>query len=224
MTNTDRQPPQATPLRVHHRGTVQFTALLAAVLVLLAVVGGCSSDDAPPAPTTPAAPLMLSGPTTNIVVTIPTGWHQVINSANPIIPEMVAPIDCMGRNEVACATGLARIATTTAPTIDAAAEAVRQAVSSAPGVTPGPTISRGPASVGQRDGYRHRFTFSNQGGPLTAEVAAVLSGPAGPDAQGNHQFSVVLVWLTNKPGAPAPQAIDEVVNSVLVLGGQPANR
>lgn len=220
MIHTVRRPRRTTPLQAQLRGASRLSALLAAVLSLLTVVGGCSSDTAaPPSPT-----LLLSGPATDITVTIPDGWHQVINSANPIIPEMVAPTGCMGRNEVACATGLARIATTSAPTIDVAAETVRQAVSTAPGVTPGATLNQGPAPVGQREGYRHRFTFSNQGGALTAEVAAVPSGPAEPDAQGNRRFSVVLVWLTNKPGAPPLQTIDEVVNSVLVLGEQPADR
>ncbi|WP_433802917.1 hypothetical protein [Actinomycetospora sp. CA-084318] len=202
MTRTDRMA----------SGTIgRASQVLVTVLVLLVVAGGCGADDEA------AGPLLLAGPTTDIVVAIPTGWHQVINSANPILPQMVAPTNCLGRNEVACATGLARIATTTAPTAEVAAEGVRNAVSTAPGVTPGSSLSRGPARLAQRDGYRHRFTFSNQGGPLTAEVAALPTGAAAPDPQGNRSFSVVLVWLTTKPGAPAVEVIDEVVDSVNVL-------
>jgi hypothetical protein len=180
---------------------------------------GCSGSTPPPAPT--PAGLLLSGPNTNIVVTIPAGWHQIINSANPIIPEMVAPADCMGSNETACALGLARIATITAPSLEAAVKAVEQAVTAAPGVTPGPTISEGPGKVGKRDGYLHRFTFSNPGTHLTSEIAAVPSGPQTPNAQGNHEYSVILVWVSDKPGAPTPQAIDQIINSVLVSGGVP---
>jgi hypothetical protein len=63
-------------------------------------------------------------------------------------------------------------------------------------------LPESPAKVGQRDGYRQTFGFTNQSGPLTAEVAAVLSGPTASDVEGNHEFSVVLVWVTRKPGAP----------------------
>jgi hypothetical protein len=71
--------------------------------------------------------------------------------------------------------------------------------------------------------HRQRFGFTDQSGPLTAEVAAVLSGPTAPDAEGNHEFSVVLVWVTRKPGAPAVQVIDQIVGSVHVHGANPAH-
>jgi hypothetical protein len=89
-----------------------------------------------------------------IMVEIPSGWHELIDSGNPIIPEMVAP--------------------TTADTI-------QQAVTSAPGVTAGPIASEGPGNiegpgnVGKHGGYRRRFT------------------------QGNREFSVVLVWVSDAP-------------------------
>lgn len=189
-----------------------FTALAASVLA------GCSGSETPPA----APPLLLSGPETNIVVTIPGGWHQVINTANPVIPEMVTPTDCMGSNEIACATGLARVATTLAPSEAEAVKGVVGAVLGEKGVTPGPTISEGPGKVGQRDGYRHRFQFRNQRSGQTAEVAAVASGPVVPDPQGNREFSVVLVWVSDQPGSPAPAVIDEIVTSTLIHGGENA--
>jgi hypothetical protein len=83
-----------------------------------------------------------------------SGWHELIDSGNPIIPEMVAP--------------------TTADTI-------QQAVTSAPGVTAGPIASEGPGSIegpgniGKHGGYRRRFI------------------------QGNREFSVVLVWVSDAP-------------------------
>jgi hypothetical protein len=57
---------------------------------------------------------------------------------------------------------------------------------------------------------------------LTAEVAAVPSGPSTPDTHGNEEFSVVLVWISDKPNAPTLDVIDQIVNSTLVHGGVPA--
>jgi hypothetical protein len=210
MTTTHPAP----KARLAHRAGALAATAAAAVLLT-----GCSGGTPTPAP--PPAGLLLSGPNTNIVVTIPAGWHQIINSANPIIPEMVAPADCMGSNETACSLGLARIATITAPNLEAAATAVEHAVTTSPGVTTGPTISAGPGKVGTRDGYLHRFTFSNPGAHLTSEIAAVPSGPQIPDAHGNHEYSLVLVWVSDKPGAPTPEAIDQIISSALVTGGVP---
>jgi hypothetical protein len=166
--------------------------------------------------------LLLSGPNTNIVVSIPAGWHQVINSANPIIPEMVAPTTCMGSDEVSCSLGLARTATITAKDIKDATHQVAQAVTSAQGVTDVAITSEGPGKVGKRDGYRERFSFKNPGAALTSEIAAVPSGPTTPDAQGNLEYSVVLVWVSNKDGAPKADIINTIIDSTLVHGGVPA--
>jgi hypothetical protein len=191
------------------------TAVLTGAVLATAALSACSS---PPH----RDGLLLSGPDTNVVVTIPAGWHQLINSVNPLIPEMVTPTDCMGSNETACATGLARIATITAPDVAAAVKAVEQAMTTAPGVSMGTTITDGPGKIGTRDGYRHRFTFASPGARLTAEIAAVPSGPTGPDAQNNYEYSVVLVWVSDKPNAPEPETIDIIIGSTLVAGGVPA--
>lgn len=84
-----------------------------------------------------------------------------------------APTTCMGSNEVSCAIGLARIATLTAPTAQAATDTIQQAVTSTPGVTAGPIASEGPGNIGKHGGYRRRF------------------------AQGNREFSAVLVWVSD---------------------------
>ncbi|HEY1973076.1 MAG TPA: hypothetical protein VGH89_34350 [Pseudonocardia sp.] len=190
-----------------------------AVLVAAAglAMAGCGSAEDP-------APrgLLLSGPDTDVVVTIPEGWHQVINQTNPLIPEMVAPTTCLGAGEVGCATGLARTATITAKNIQEATTEVSQAVTNASGVTDVTDVSVGPVKLGKRDGYQHRFTFRNPGAALTAEVAAVPSGPSTPDTHGNEEFSVVLVWISDKPNAPTLDVIDQIVNSTLVHGGVPA--
>jgi hypothetical protein len=165
--------------------------------------------------------LLLTGPNIHIAVVIPSGWHQVIDSGNPSTPEMVSPINCMGNQEVACATGLARLATFTAPSAEAAAHTVQQAVITSPGVQAGSTVSQGPGKVGHRDGYRIRFNFSNPGAKLTSEVAAAPTGSAAPDPQGNHEFSAVLVWVSDKPGAPKHEAIDQIIGSAVFVGGQP---
>jgi hypothetical protein len=211
-THTPHPTPRRTPTGHARIGVLAVTTLAAALM------SACSS--APQQPKTGG--LLLSGPDTNIVVTIPTGWHQLINTANPLIPEMVTPTDCMGSNETACATALARIATITAPDATAAEKAVEQAITTAPGVTKGTSLSEGPGKIGKRDGYRHRFTFSNPGAHLTADIAAVPSGPTTPDAQNNHEYSVVLVWVSDKPNAPQPDTIDHIIDSTLVAGGTPA--
>jgi hypothetical protein len=167
--------------------------------------------------------LLLAAPHTDIIVTIPPGWHQVIDSANPAIGEMVAPTTCMGDAEVSCSTGLARIASLTAPTVQAADQAIYQAITSSPGITAGPTTSQGPGTVGAHiDGYIHRFSFSNPGATLTAAIAAVPSGPPTPGTTGNREFSLVLVWVSNKPGAPNPTVIDQIINSAKIATRAPA--
>jgi hypothetical protein len=198
------------------RGRKRVAGLIAVSAAAGLVLAGCSSssggDDE-------SKGLLLSGPNTNIVVSIPTGWHQVINSANPIIPEMVAPTTCMGADEVSCSLGLARIATITAKNVEEASNAVQAAVIGAPGVTDVADVSKGPGKVGKRDGFRHRFTFRNPGAMLTSEIAAVPSGPTTPDAQGNLEYSVVLVWISDKKDGPKADDINTIIDSTLVHGG-----
>ncbi|MGH3774094.1 MAG: hypothetical protein ACRDRW_22330 [Pseudonocardiaceae bacterium] len=195
------------------RASVAASTLLASTLLLAGCGGGSGGGSENVA--------RLSGPNINIAVTIPAGWHQVIDSGNPNTPEMVSPITCMGSREVTCATGLARLATFAAPSVEAAAQTVQRAVTTSPGVRVGGTTSQGPGKVGHRDGFRLRFTFSNPSAKLVSEVAAVPTGSAAPDAQGNHEFSVVLVWVADVPGAPKQDVIDEIIGSVLVAGGHP---
>ena len=164
---------------------------------------------------------MLSGPNIHIAVTIPAGWHQVIDSSNPSIPEMVYPTSCMGSQEVTCATGLARLATFGAPSAEAAAQTVERAISTAPGVRSSAITSQGPGKVGQRDGHRLRFTFSNATAKLVSEVAAAPTGSPAPDAHGNHEFSIVLVWISDVPSAPKQDVIDQIIGSALFVGGHP---
>ena len=57
-------------------------------------------------------------------------------------------------------------------------------MTSEPGITKGATLNQGPGKIGKRDGYRHRFTFTNPTTTLTAEVAAVPSGPTTPNPDG----------------------------------------
>ncbi|HEX4103055.1 MAG TPA: hypothetical protein VHY21_21355 [Pseudonocardiaceae bacterium] len=165
--------------------------------------------------------LLLTAPNTDIAVTIPTGWHQVIDSTNPSTAEMVFPTTCMGNAEVTCATGLARLATFAAPSAEAAAQTVQRAVSTAPGVRAASITSQGPGKVGQRDGHRLRFTFANASAKLVSEIAAVPTGSPIPDAQGNHEFSIVLVWVSDAPSAPRQGTIDQIIGSALFVGGHP---
>ena len=190
-----------------------FVAIAASTLLMAGCGGGSGSGN--------AERLLLSGPNINVAVAIPEGWHQVIDSSNPSTPEMVSPITCMGSQEVTCATGLARLATFTAPSAEAAAQSVEQAVGTAPGVKLGNIISQGPSKIGHRDGYQLRFNFSNPGAKLVSEIAAVPTGASSPDAQGNHEFSVILVWVSDAPGAPKPDVIDQIVGSALFVGGRP---
>lgn len=201
-------PPQlsSAPLR-----TVAVGAVGAAVLASVLVLGGCGGSS--------GGGLLLGGPNTDVVVTIPDGWHQVINSTNPIIPEAVAPTTCMGRGEESCATGLVRIASLIAPNVQAAEHIVGQGIASTPGVKLGKSISEGPGKVGAHDGYRHRFSFSNPGATLTAEIAAVPSGPDKTDAHGNREFSVILAEVSDKSGAPDVSVLDDIIGSAKVSAG-----
>lgn len=174
-----------------------------------------------------AAPLRLSGPDTDITVVIPAGWHQVIDSAEPAVAEMVAPTSCAGSNEVACALALARLANVSAASARAAAQGVQQAVDSGTGVSAGATISQGPRQVAGRAGYLVAFRFSNASGTLTAQVATVptQTTSASPDATGtagsndsDHQFAVVLVWASAKTGAPDSQTINQIIDSAAFTG------
>jgi hypothetical protein len=195
------------------RRAATFVAIAASTLLVAGCGNGNGSGN--------AERLLLSGPNINVAVAIPEGWHQVIDSSNPSTPEMVSPITCQGSQEVACATGLARLATFTAPSAEAAAQSVEQAVGTAPGVKLGNIISQGPGKIGHRDGYQLRFNFSNPGAKLVSEIAAVPTGASSPDAQGNHEFSVILVWVSDAPGAPKSDVIDQIVGSALFVGGRP---
>ena len=53
-----------------HRLAAAGVAVMAASLLLT----GCGTDSPEPAPAQPE-PLLLSGPTTHVMVTIPPGWH-----------------------------------------------------------------------------------------------------------------------------------------------------
>lgn len=207
MSNTRRN--RSSRLRALTFGT----AIAAPVLLLAGCGSGGGSES--------AEQLLLSGPNINMAIVIPAGWHQVIDSANPSTPEMVTPITCMGSQEAACATGLARLATFAAPNAEAAAQTVQRAVTTSPDVRGGNVTSQGPGKVGHRDGYRVRFTFSNPGAKLVSEVGAVPTGSSVPNAQGNREFSVVLVWVSDAPSAPKQEVIDQIIGSALFTGGQP---
>lgn len=194
------------------RRAAVFGAAIAASTLLLA---GCGSGGGS------QKVERLSGPNIHIAVTVPAGWRQVTDSNNPSIPKMVFPFTCTGGREATCATGLARLATFAAPTAAAAVQTVQRAITTSSGVRPGETISEGSDEIGHRDGYRIRFTFSNPAANLVSEVAAVPTGTSAPDAEGNHEFSVVLVWVSDAPGAPKQDVIDQIVGSALVVGGQP---
>jgi hypothetical protein len=184
------------------RATSTARAITTAVATGLLLVG-CSH---------PAQPT-LTGPSTDLTVTIPDGWHQVVNAANPVIPEMVSPATCRGAAEVSCALGLARTATFPAESSEQAADVVRESVLDDSRLTEVTDVSKGPGKIGELDGYRYRFTFRNPQAKLTCEIAALPSGSATPDANGHRPFSVILVWMSDKPGAPKVDDIDEIVGS-----------
>jgi hypothetical protein len=193
---------------------VAFSAALAVFTPLLA---GCSSGGG----SQNVEQLLLTAPNTDIAVTIPPGWHQVIDSTSPSTAEMVFPTTCMGNAEVSCAAGLARLATFAAPSAEAAAQTVQRAVSTSTGARSAAITSQGPGKVGQRDGHRLRFTFSNASAKLVSNIAVVPTGSPTPDAQGNHEFSIVLVWISDAPSAPKQDLIDQIIGSGLFVGGHP---
>jgi len=184
-------------------GVVLPASVLAAGLLL----AGCAH---PP-------PLTLTGPKTDVAVTIPDGWHQVINSANPVIPEMVSPTTCAGADEVSCALGLARTATLPAKSLDQAVDVVRRSVLADRRIVDATDVSKGPAKLAGRDGYRYRFTFRNPKAKLTCEIAALPTGPPTPGPNGDSPYSVVLVWVSDNPNSPKVDVIDQIVGSIQVV-------
>jgi hypothetical protein len=54
-----------------------------------------------------------------------------------------------------------------------------------------------------------------------SEIASVPTGSPTLDPQGNHEFSVVLVWVSDAPGAPKQDVIDQIIGSALFVGGHP---
>ncbi len=185
-----------------------FGAAIAASSLLLAGCGGGAGS---------LKGERLTGSNIDIAATIPDGWHRVVDSSNPSVPEMVFPSTCVGSQAVTCATGLARLATFAAPTAAVAAQSVQRAVTASPGVRLGETTSQGPGKVGDRAGYRLRFAFSNSVAKLVSEVAVVPTGSSTPDAQGNHEFSVLVVWVSDAIGAPNRDVIDQIVGSAVVV-------
>ena len=86
---------------------------------------------------------------------------------------------------------------------------------------PAAVTRTGPGKVGQRDGYRLPFTFSIASAKHVSDVAAVPTGSPTPDAQGNHESSIVLVWISDVPSAPKQDLIDQIIGSALFVGGHP---
>lgn len=198
---------------IHRRSIRHLPALLATFSLLL--LTGCGAQAI-----SLETQAYLIAPNVDIMVGVPQGWHQVINSAGPAVPEMVAPISCMGYLEVSCATGLARTTTFSAPSAGVADSWVVQAMTASLQIRSGETVSEGPAKVGLRDGYRHRFTFTNPNSRFTAEVATVPTGQGSADTVGTQRYSVVMVWVSDRPGAPDPSVIDDIVGSVKVVPGR----
>lgn len=150
----------------------------------------------------------LSGQGVDISVTIPTGWRHLPDQSHPQLLQMVYPDTCSAGLQ--CASALASVLSTQAPSAQTAAKAAEQAVTGQPGIQGATITSEGPAQVAGRTGYHVRFIYSTPTAKFQAETAAVDTGPA---SSGAVQTSLVFVTVSDLAGAPPASAIDQIVGS-----------
>jgi hypothetical protein len=153
----------------------------------------------------------LSGQGVDISVTIPTGWRHLPDQSHPQLLQMVHPDTCSAGLQ--CASALASVLSTQAPSAQTAAKAAEQAVTGQPGIQGATITSEGPAQVAGRNGYQVRFNYSTRTAKFQAETAAVETGPA---SSGAVQTSLVFVTVSDLAGAPPASVIDEIVGSTQV--------
>lgn len=153
----------------------------------------------------------LSGPGVDLSVTIPTGWHQIPNQADPSLLQMVYPNTCS--EQLTCASAMARVVSTQAASAQAEAQAAEQAITGQPGLSGATLTSEAPTQIAGRTGYQVRFSFSNAKAKFQAAAVAVETGPA---SSGTVPTSLIFVTVSDLPGAPPASVIDEIVGSAQV--------
>jgi hypothetical protein len=150
----------------------------------------------------------LTGPGVEISVTIPTGWHPIPDQSHPQLLQMVYPDTCSVG--IKCASAMARVLSTQAPSAQAGAEAAEQAVVGQPGIQGATVTSEGPTQVAGLTGYYVRFSYSNPHAKFQAETTAVETGPA---SSGMIPTSLVLVAVSDAAGAPPASVIEQIAGS-----------
>lgn len=150
----------------------------------------------------------LSGPGVDLSLTIPTGWHQIANQADPQLLQMVYPNTCT--EQLQCASAMARLLSTQAASAQTEAQAAEQAITTQPGVQGVTLTSEGPTQIAGRSGYQVRFSFSNAKAKFQAVTATVETGLA---SSGTVPTSLIFVTVSDLPGAPPASVIDQIVGS-----------
>jgi hypothetical protein len=191
------------------RPAYRLVAVIVALAGSLVLFAGFAAANQPASPELRASDSRLSGPGVDISVVIPSGWHQIASERPAQFLQMVYPDTCSVGLE--CASAIARTGSGPASSPDTVAVAVEQSAIGEPGVRDVAIRSQGPIQIASRPGYQVRFTFSNVYAKFRAEAAAVESGPA---VSGVGRMSLVFVAVSDLPGAPAEDIIDQIVSSV----------
>lgn len=150
----------------------------------------------------------LSGPGVDLALTIPTGWHQITNEADPQLLQMVYPNTCS--EQLRCATAMARVLSTQAASAQTEAQAAERAITSQPGVQSVTLTSESPAQIAGRSSYQVRFIFSTAKATFQAATAAVETGLA---SSGTVPTSLIFVAVSDLADAPPASVIDQIVGS-----------
>jgi hypothetical protein len=181
------------------------TVGVAGSAVLFAAPATAAGSDTPSAP---AGDSRLSGPGVDLSVSIPTGWHQISDTADPQLLQMVFPNNCS--EKVRCATAMARLLSTQAANAQVGAQAGEQAVAGQQGIEGVTVTSEGPLQIAGRNGYQVRFTFSSGKAKFQAATAAVETGLA---SAGTVPTSLIFVTVSDLVGTPPASVIDQIVGS-----------
>lgn len=149
----------------------------------------------------------LSGPAVAISVTIPAGWHQLVDQDHPQLLQMVYPETCLQGPQ--CASGVARLVSGQAPSAQAAALGAEQKITSLSGVQGVSVTSDGPTQIAGHSGYQVHFVYTYANTTFQAATAAVETGPA----SGTVPTSLIFVAVSDSTGAPPASVVDQVVSS-----------
>jgi hypothetical protein len=162
-----------------------------------------------------ASDAQLSGSAVAISVTIPAGWHQLVDQNRPQMLQMVYPESCS--QGVQCASGIARLVSGQAPSAHDAAVGAEQAFATLPGAQGASVTSEGPTQIAGHNGYQVHFVYTHANTKFHAATAAIETGPA---ASGVVPTSLIFVTVSDAAGAPPASVVDQIIGSTQLANQQ----